>query len=366
MKQWDVIKPKHYPQNYPSYNNRNKHSFIKSAFKLFLTFTIIFLVSLYLDYLFETKLVISSDNQTEKKSAPSFSTSFAAAFVDFTFAKENPLEGELDGRINFLLMGIPGEKNPAPYLTDTIIFASFFPETKKVYLVSLPRDLLIKIPDQENYARINSLYLYGLIKKPGSPFDFIIQKTQEITGQKINYYALVDLNLFEQVIDLLGGVQVYLENDIYDPNFPGENFSYETFKMEKGLHTLDGKTAAKFVRSRHSTFGDFDRIKRQKQIIQSIIAKIQNLNPIFDFKTYIDLYQKFQNHFFTNLSYGDLKRLYSLVKDIRGKNIFEYSLGIQEPTNFLKEYNEGAYYLIPNEGIENYGKIKEFFASFEP
>lgn len=356
MKQWDVPKP-----SIRKSQQSSGFSF-RGILKLIFALIIIFFISFYLDYNLETKIVIKG----ETKKAPSFSTSFPAALVDFSFSKEQPLEAEQKGRINFLLLGIPGQGNPAPYLTDTIIFASFFPETKKMYLVSLPRDWLVKMPGTERFSRINSLYLYGLLQKPETPLEPLKEKIKEVTGQEIDYYAVVDLNLFERVVDLVGGIEVFLENDIYDPNFPGENFSFDPFKLEKGFHILDGKTAAKYIRTRNSFYGDFDRVKRQKEVISSLIGKVQSLNPVFDFKTYLDLYSELQAHFFTNLTYSDLKRLYTLAKDLRGKNIFEYSIGISSPTDFLKEYHNGAYYLIPKDGIENYEKIKEFFASFTP
>ncbi len=358
MKQWDLIKPqkKILPKKEDS-------SFFKKMLKFLVALSFIFLLSLYLDYIFETKTVITV---TETGRRASFKTSLPAALVDFTFAKEEPLEGELNGRINFLLLGIPGEGNPAPYLTDTIIVASFFPETKKIYLVSLPRDFLVRFPENEKFSRINRLYLYGLLQEPDQPFKTIINKVEEITGQKINYYVLVDLNLLKKIVDELGGVEVFVEKDIFDPYFPGDNFSYETFSLKQGYQILDGETAAKYVRSRHSLYGDFDRIKRQKELIQAIISKIRNLNPIFDFKTYLNLYSSFRSHFSTNLTYSDIKRFYSLIKDLSGKNIFEYTIGIFEPTKFLKEYLNNGYYLVPEKGMEDYSKIQAFFASFNP
>lgn len=360
MKQWDVKPPQQIRQQD---DKKGQGGFLKAIFKLIFALAAIFFVSLYLDHAFETKTVISVSGSAR---APSFSNSLPAALVDFTFAKEEPLEGEFSGRINFLLLGMPGEGNPAPYLTDTIIFASFFPETKKIYLVSLPRDILVRIPETEKFARINSLYLYGLLQQPAFPFGSILKKAEEVTGQNINYYALIDLNLFKKTVDALGGIEVFVEKDIFDAYFPGDNFSYETFSLKQGFQVLDGETAAKYARTRHSVFGDFDRVKRQKEVIQSIIGKIQNLNPVFDFKTYIDLYNSFRAHFSTNLTYSDLKRFYSLIKDLSGKNIFEYTVGIFEPTKFLKEYSNGGYYLVPLDGIEDYGKIQQFFASFTP
>lgn len=371
MKHWDVTKP--YKNEIEiTTKSLQKQSFFKKTFKLIFALSAIFFISLYLDFLFRTKINSSANRLIFATSSlpsalpSSLSSSLPKAMVDFVFAKEEPLDGEFNGRINFLFLGIPGQKNPAPYLTDTILFVSFFPENRKTYFVSIPRDLLVKVPNTEKYSRINSLYLYGLLQDPANPINFLKNKIEEITGQEIHYFAVIDLVFFENVIDSLGGVEVYLEHDLYDPNFPGDDFSFNPFFLKKGFHVLDGKTAVKYIRTRYSLYGDFDRAKRQREIVESIIGKIQNLNPIFDFKTYIDLYNNFNSHFFTNLTYSDLKRLYSFAKDLSGKNFFEYGIGIKEPTNFLKGYNNGGSYLVPKEGIENYEKIQEFFASFTP
>ncbi|MBU3901631.1 LCP family protein, partial [Patescibacteria group bacterium] len=130
--------------------------------------------------------------------------------------------------VNFLLLGAPGLGNDGADLTDTILLARLDEAKNKIYLFSLPRDLLVKIPESENYTKLNALYAFNKSRtfsqeevRDGREFDALIQKAQGITGLVISHYIFVDLQTVKQLVDIFGGVNVMVAKDILDPAFPG-------------------------------------------------------------------------------------------------------------------------------------------------
>ena len=103
-------------------------------------------------------------------------------------------------------------------------------------------------------------------------------------GLPIHYHISLDFEEFIKIIDTLGGVTVYVEEDIYDPLFPGLNYSYEPFELSQGWHYLDGKTTLKYIRTRYTSEGDFDRTRRQQQILEALRIKLRSPKSFLSFK----------------------------------------------------------------------------------
>ena len=189
---------------------------------------------------------------------------------------ESELRGEADGRINVLLLGRAGETYSGKDLTDTVALLSIDTVQFQAGIISLPRDLYAPIPETNLFTKINSIYQYGLRENESS--HAIEQTVSFITGQPIHYTLIVDFDGFEKIVDAVGGVTIENIRDIRDARYPGKNYSYETFELAKGWHTLDGKMALKYVRERHDDpEGDFGRAKRQQEVLKALRDKI--LNP---------------------------------------------------------------------------------------
>ncbi len=191
-----------------------------------------------------------------------------------------------DRRVNFLILGKGGAGHEAPDLTDTMIFASLFlGQGKKklnLTLISLPRDIWIA----DLRTKLNSLYYWGNKKQENGGMSLARVKTEEILGVPIHYVVVVDFGVFKEVVDLLGGVDVYVENSFEDRWYPiegKENDScggdplfrcrYKTVVFEKGWQKMDGETALEFVRSRKAEGDegtDIAREKRQQQVLEAI------------------------------------------------------------------------------------------------
>jgi LCP family protein required for cell wall assembly len=271
------------------------------------------------------------------------------------------LEGENDGRINILMLGIAGENKPGKNLTDTIIIMSINTTTKKIGLLSLPRDLYTNIPKTTKYTKINSVYQYGLDNDQGiTP---IKETVENITGLNIPYFLVVDFEGFEKIIDNLGGINVNVERDIYDARYPGPNYSYETFEIKKGLQKIDGATALKYARERHNDpEGDFGRAKRQQQVIQAVKNKAFSLKTFFNFITINNLLDTLGNHVKTNIQLDEIKSFIELSRQVDTQNISTTVVDAWKKDSLLKVshvfYGDTrAFILVPRAG--NYSEIQE-------
>ena len=235
----------------------------------------------------------------------------------FIITNSKPNENALTEPLNVLVLGRSGGAYIAPNLTDTILVARVDTISKKIKIVSIPRDLAVKIPNNtKNITKINGLYQLGLNQSEEKGLRLIKEKAEEITGLTIDRFVLFDLATVENVIDTIGGVNVLVKDDIYDPRFPANNGGYETFTLKSGYRYLDGKTALRFIRTRHSSRGDFDRIERQQEVLKAIKGKLLSLNPIWDFPKLWSIYKAVKDNVRTDLSLSDFKNVWSLAKNI--------------------------------------------------
>lgn len=261
-----------------------------------------------------------------------------------------------EGQINAIFLGMAGENNNAPNLTDTIIVMSVDKKTKEGFLLSVPRDLFIKIPGTNLYTKINALYQEGGI-------DSVQSILGEITGLSFDYDIVVDLEGVKRIIDQVGGIDVYVEDDIYDPSFPGPNNSYQLFTLKKGWQHLDGETALKYIRTRHEPTGDFARMARQQKVLIALRERLSSLHPLWDLGIIFDVWKTVTGHFYTNLSFQNIKTFWKMAKNIDLEKIEFKTLdpptGLLIPDHALLG-NETAYILKPKAGLDNYLEIREY------
>ncbi len=233
--------------------------------------------------------------------------------------ERTPLRGEDTGRIHFLLLGRAGESYPGQNLTDTVMIASLDLKTRRSAFLSLPRDLFVPIPDSDLSTKLNSLYQYGLSHEEG--VEPLRRAVEEITGLEIPYYVMVDFDGFEKIIDEVGGVTVFSERNILDTRYPGKNYSYETFELPAGWHTLDGATALKYARERHDDpEGDFGRAKRQQQIIKAFQEKIFSTRTLLDAPSIGRMLDILGESVRTDLTLPEMLSLTELVRTIDLRN----------------------------------------------
>ena len=296
-------------------------------------------------------------------------------FAAVPFVSEKKLSGEDNLRVNALILGESGPGYESPLLTDTILVASINTQTKELALISIPRDLLIQIPGSKLVSRINTLYL---MKKQADEMasiddfnkhaEYIKSKVEEITGLEIPYVVLINVSGFESAIEALGGINVYVDHDIVDPQFPTTGYGHEYFSLEKGWRFMDGATAQKYVRTRHDIRGDFGRMERQQQVVGAIINKARGLNLILDFSKIFSLVSTLGNNIQTNADTGEIKRTWSFSKNIDVNKIKNLAIDGGRPDSLLTDYRPYlgtgvASTLVPRAGIFNYSEIQNAISS---
>jgi len=269
---------------------------------------------------------------------------------------------EKSQKVNLLFLGIPGKGYLGENMTDTIIVINSTPKGENPVGVSIPRDLLVKFPLQDYYTKINAIYGSSEDKKQNT--QLMESAIKEVTGLNMNYFIVFDLEGVKNIIDSLGGIDVVVENNIYDPKFPAPYNSYEVFSLSKGIHHLDGETTLKYLRSRNNPEGDFSRIKRQQEVINIIKNKILSLNFFWDFATILNLWKNFSSHTYTNIDVSDIRYAWNLVSKTNLDTISFATLDTEENQLLISGETMlngiNAYILKPKAGLENYTQIKEY------
>ncbi len=180
-------------------------------------------------------------------------------------------------RINVLILGIDERGfEQGPWRTDTMMIATLDPVTLQAGVLSIPRDLWVKIPEFKE-ARINTAHFYGdAYDYPGGG-PALAKKTVEVNlGISPQYYVRVNFDGFIRMIDLIGGVDIYVEKEINDPTYPAyDNTGYDPLYIPAGEQHFDGELALKYVRTRHGS-SDFSRARRQQQLIRAVLQKVKD------------------------------------------------------------------------------------------
>ncbi len=321
---------------------------------------------------------------------------------------------------NFLLLGYGGGNHDGAYLTDTVMVLHLDTVTRRALLISLPRDMWIKIPTktgEDFHAKINSVYEMEMMTNDfpnvdrthfGTATDANFAKyiVGQITGLPIDYYAGIDFSGFKTAIDTLGGVDINVattfddyeypidgkENDLCgrDADFvqitpyldgkgdpaqkaalfkdhpdlekffnditdnPNQAFPcrYEHVHFDKGVNHMDGATALKYVRSRHSLQDgtDFGRAQRQQLLLEAIKNKVFSVGFIAKIIPLLDQMQKYIK---TDVGLTDINKFVGLIPTASS-----YSLRTVVPTDKdqLKDdfSADGQFVLVPVAGIDHW------------
>ena len=174
------------------------------------------------------------------------------------------LDIEMKGNsFNVLLIGTDLDENSTSR-SDTMIVCNVNLDTKKVTLISFLRDCYVQIPDHKD-NKLNAAYAFGGVE--------LLDKTlEENFGVAVDANVLVDFKAFQQVIDALGGVEVYLFQD--ECNYVNSDTGSKRYK--EGYCLLDGKAALSYCRIR-SLDSDFGRTERQRKVLTALYNKFHTI-----------------------------------------------------------------------------------------
>ena len=216
-------------------------------------------------------------------------------------------------RVTVLLMGLDYRdwaNEVGPSRSDTMILVTMDPLTKTAGVLSVPRDLWAAIPGV-GHAKINTAHAYG------GP-SLAVQTVELVIGVPIHYYAVIDFDAFIRFIDELGGVKLDIPERIKIDPLGDNNTRY----LQPGVQTLPGELALAYARNRSHGDGDFDRARRQQQVIMGIRDRILNLEllPMLISKA-PTLYNELASGITTNLQLDEVLRLAALAVQIPRESI---------------------------------------------
>lgn len=232
--------------------------------------------------------------------------------------KPDPWDGV--SRVNLLLLGLDYRDWEAGEIprTDTMMLLTFDPLNNSAGMISIPRDLWVPIPGFE-YNKINTAYYLGeMYNLPGGGPGLAMKTVEELLGVPIQYYAQIDFQAFVDFIDHIEGVTVTFEDEItLDPRGPNNTITYPP-----GVYTLPGEWALAYVRLRKTEGGDFDRAKRQQDVIISVrdrILKFDMMPKLVANSTKI--YNDISAGIHTNMTVNEVIKLGWSALDIKREDI---------------------------------------------
>jgi LCP family protein required for cell wall assembly len=252
-----------------------------------------------------------------------------------------------DSRVNILLTGVDSGHDREHALTDTLLVMSVDPIGKTVALLSIPRDIA-QFPMYSGGtfpSKINSLMSFARqnpAKYPDGPMGTLAQEIGYLIGEPIHYTAAINLDGFERMINLVGGVDVNVQRAISDPVYDWFNNTYG-FYLSAGPHHLDGRTALAFVRSRYGAGdNDFTRAGRQQQLLVALRAKMTDPANIVKLPDILDAAAKTIT---TNFPVDQVSDFLTLAKEIPEDSIDRYVLGPPYAVHPPTESTGGEYIL---------------------
>ncbi len=218
---------------------------------------------------------------------------------------------KFEERLNFLLLGMdtrPGEKLAR---TDTMIFVSVDGKTNRMAMLSIPRDTRVEIPGH-GYNKINAANVFG------GP-ELASKVVSDLLGVPIDYYVLTNFNGFKDIVDAVGGVDFYVDQDMYyhDP------VDGTLINLKEGQQHLDGDKALQFVRYRNYPNGDIERAAQQQRFLKALAQKVLEPATIVKLPKLVPAVNKAVD---TNLGLKDMLRLARLAGNFSNAEIVTQTL----------------------------------------
>lgn len=243
---------------------------------------------------------------------------------------------DTDHLINILLVGQDRQPGQSRQRSDTMILCSYNPDTNEVSLISFLRDLYVTIPGGYSNNRLNSAYAFG-------GFPLLYKTLEQNFGVKIDGGIEVDFNGFTELIDLIGGVDIYLT---------AKEAPYVATSCTEGVNHLNGRKALNYARIRKID-SDFGRTNRQRTLILAVFDKLKHS----DTATLTSLMNKAMTMVTTDMTSSSITHLVtSLLPKIATLKINTYAVPFDG--SYKSTYVRGMAVLVPDNDI-----IREKLAS---
>lgn len=326
---------------------------------------------------------------------------------------KDELKGEDAGRINVLILGMRGENVPGGgLLADTIMVLSLHPKDAKkegdsarASLVSIPRDLYVKAPGRNEQRKINAVYALGEERGKGGGIEDMRAIVGEVTGIDIPYAVVINFQGFIELVDAIGGITVSLNEpfsegvqfreprvcDAHIYTVPTRPAQYEhkyhtrndgskyiaksyllcynkdqecggVFNLPAGANELDGYRSLCYARARYQS-NDFERAKRQQQVIEAIKEKALSAGTLTDFGKINGLLDSLGDNLRVNTEAWEAKRFFDLYQENQSATLNHRVLEDSEEGLLYSPTAtpESGYILLPRG--DNYDRIRALFQS---
>jgi len=285
----------------------------------------------------------------------------------FTDAKPELKKDPTGNFTNALIIGVDTRENGNYANTDTMIFLSYNHTTHNIVMISVPRDFLVETDKTTHwYNKINGVYSYNESLKQGSGLEALKTTIEEVVGQQIQYYAMVDFKAFTQIIDAVGGIDVNVENSFTDYYY----LDSTTVSFTAGPQTMDGETALKYARSRKSLDNgegtDYARARRQQKVISALQEKIISTDTLANPKTLIQILSSLSDSIkVSEFTQDDIIAALTIGKDMLQNGNKHYSF-VLDPVSGNSQLIEVKgdpnveYTIGPKLGLGKYDDIHEY------
>ena len=216
-------------------------------------------------------------------------------YNDRKTARMGTADPKFEGYTNVLILGVDDSHLQE---ADTILVLSFSNDTGKSRLISVPRDTWVT--SRSHSGKIGTLYSWGGV-------NLLVREVSKLLGISIHQYVIIDMTTFADLIDTLGGLDIYVE----------ENMDYEdeaaglSIHIPQGYQHLSGEEVQKYLRYRGEKLGDVGRVQRQQKFIKALYAKVLQLDTIPKLPAIADI---FRNRMETSAEIFDSAHLANVLR----------------------------------------------------
>ena len=187
-------------------------------------------------------------------------------------ANRGEIDVRFDGYTNVLVLGLDDAvnmDNDKEKRADAILLISMENATGKVRILNIPRDTWVEMPQNKGETRLSNVYAVG-----GAPL--MVRTINQMFDISIHQYVVIDLATFGQIVDAVGGIDLYVEQNM-DYDDPEAELSIH---MRQGYRHLDGKGAEYYLRYRSDDLGDLGRTQRQQKFVKAFYAKLLRVDTL--------------------------------------------------------------------------------------
>ena len=259
------------------------------------------------------------------------------------------------GEFQVLLMGVSTDQEGVS-LTDTIMIASYNPNSQRAVLVSVPRDSFTGTNVKRAKASDKINAIYNLTKDPMETVDAV----NELTGLDLKYYAIVQTEALIELVDALGPIEYNVPIDM-DYDDPTQDLHIH---LDAGVQQIDGEKAEQLLRFRKNNNGttfpteygdnDIGRMRNQREFITAVVQQTVKLENITKLGSILDIASR---NLITNVDFNALKDYLPYAVEFSTENLLTESLPGTVPD--LDQTNGVSIFVVDEEETDQ--MIKELF-----